>query len=185
MRELNIVCPACNHKIEDENIIGEEDYAFCTICRKDFKLSDVFPDADKPEITVPEDSISNPPKGVWIYETPDGIVFRATECKPAGVVVALPAILTLTASLGNFYFGGFTASGLFMGIIFLIPTCLCGAFALTMLFSKVEVVTSKESYVFKSVFKKGQKELFDWNSVVKIYERTIKEARVVQNHSYI
>ncbi|MDR3303301.1 MAG: hypothetical protein LBS86_02710 [Treponema sp.] len=114
-----------------------------------------------------------PPRGTWIYETPDEIVIGATECEPTGVVLVLPAIVLIAASVGGMFWDGFTVSGLLVGMLFLLLSCSLGVFALTMLFGKVEVVIGKESYVFNSVFKIGKKEIFDWNTVITIYEQTI------------
>ena len=173
---MNITCPACDHEIESENIIAEKDYGFCIICQKEFELSDIFivPNVDNQETMFFDLHI--PPKGTWINESSEKIVIGAIERDLAGGIFLL--ILTLTMITGaiifTFFIDGISAYSIFAGILCLSGSCFFAPFAIKLLAGKVEIIIGKESYVYKGVWKKGIKEIFDWNTVVKIDKTKIK-----------
>ena len=180
-----INCPFCGHEVIDvETIIPEDDYAFCTVCQKEFKLSDIFtvPDSDIQNQVISEEMIHTPPRGAWIYEDFDKTVIGASDCN-------VPVFIMLLIPLGLFSFALITiisgiasVDGYSVVIFLLFIWIIIFDVELHLLFGKEGIVINKDKkdayyyYGFKKngTTKKEKRILFDKNAVERIYERTLK-----------
>ena len=180
MKTIKTICPVCNNKIEDENIIPEKDYAFCTVCQKDFSFTDFFvvPDTEKQETT--EVFRNYQPPRTWIYEKPNEIIIGAVARNIViGFIFFIFVIICVTFAIGIVFYNadGFKVSNIFWAIILLFFSSPLVVFGLIFLIDKVEFVIGKESYIYEQQGIWGGKTEFDWSSVVKIYEKTIKVSK--------
>jgi len=185
MKTIKTTCPVCNHEIEDENMIPEEDYAFCTVCQKEFNFTDFFivPDTDAEKQETTRFTGHYQPRKTWIHEKRDGVIIGAVARSIVkGLLLFIPAIICFFFAIFIVFFNseGFSIGYVFAGIFVLFFFLLFAVFGSIFLLDKVEIGIGigKESYIYRKQGVLGAtKEMFEWNSVVKIYAKTIKVSK--------
>jgi len=180
MKPSRTTCPECNQEFDLEKIIPDDDYISCSKCKKKYRLTDFF-EIRESEIEKNKNTIliskHYQPAGTWLRQKQDGVVFGAATYNIfLGLFfIIFCGILFFFAGIAVYNEGdGFDLhyflGGMFIASISTMVILIASLFVI----DKVEFGIGKETYIKEQQGFFGTKKPFDWNSVVEIYEKTIK-----------
>jgi hypothetical protein len=175
---MRVSCPKCGSEIAGTEVNVATDVARCVKCNEVFTLSAVVHDESAAALDLTE-----PPRGVWYEEEPDGFLIGATTRHPM-VFFLVPFLCVWSSfSLGGLY-GTQIAAGRFdlfsslVGMPFLLGTLLFGWIALMAMCGKVVVqVVGSDGVAFTGIGRLGRRQRFSWAEVAALRIERVRQPR--------
>ena len=171
---MKITCPQCDADIPQQQINVEKNIFFCPNCNEAFNLSSVI---DQEEIAITEENINNPPKGVKVEKSLDGLTVRVYT-RASGALFLIPFTLifggvssfVLLAFLGIFAeeFGAGNINFASLLLVFPLASLFLALMTIYSIFGKVELIVGRSTSVFQGVGNIGIKRFINWENVKEI-----------------
>jgi hypothetical protein len=156
---MGTICPSCRSAIPAEDINVATDLALCRACGKTYRFSEIAGGAEQ---QVPE--LGSPPRGIWYEKRPNGFLLGATNRSPIAILLVLFTFVWSGFSLSLTY-GMQSAPGLsFIGLPFLMGTCvLLAGCALTLAGKTMLTRDGDRLSVFTGVGRLGLTRNYAWS----------------------